>query len=254
MKNKVIKIFISIIIIGILVWIAEKLLINDKPIEVANQQLLENQEQIQEDIKDENEEYNVLVIGNSITIERDGIGMAASDQYHDYYYFTQQRLQQKYKNLKMNRISAIHWEENRIIRSRTDWIKDNLTKDIISDLDLVIFQLGDNCVPTETFENSMTEMVNHVKTYSPNAEMVWVGMWFVNEERLNIMFEVSKKLGMKFVNISDLVVEEYKSQIGQKVVGIDGKKDEIKTIEEAFHPNDAGMKAISDRIIETLGI
>lgn len=243
-------------IVGI-VFIAEKLLINCKLVtdDVAKEQEQdENKIQNQVEDKNENDAYNALVIGNSITIERDGIGMAASDQYHDYYYLTKVRLQEKYKNLNMNRISAIQWEENRIIKSRTDWINDNLKEDIVSNLDLVIFQLGDNCVPTETFESSMTELVNHVKNYSPNAEMIWIGMWFINEERLNMMPQIAQKLGMKFINISDLVVDEYKSHIGQEVIGIDGKKDGITTIEEAFHPNDEGMKKIADRVCQEIGL
>lgn len=198
--------------------------------------------------------YRALVIGNSLTLERDGIGMAASDQYHDYYYLLQKRLQEKYQSLEMKRISCIHWEENRIISSRTDWIAENLKEDLVKDLDLVIFQLGDNCVPTETFEPSVTELVQHVKTYSPNAEMLLVGMWFINEERLALMPGIAEKLGMKFVSIRDLVVDENKSHIGAEITTIDGKKNTISTIEEAFHPNDEGMKKIADRLCGAIGI
>ena len=180
--------------------------------------------------------------------------MAASDPYHDYYYLTQKRLEQVHKNLNMNRISCIHWEENRIIRSRTDWIQDNLKEDVVKNQDLVIFQLGDNCVPTETFEQSVTELVNHVKQYSPKAKMLLVGMWFINEERLAMMPTLAQNLGMEFVNISDLVVDENKSHIGAEVTAIDGKKNTIATIEEAFHPNDEGMQKIADRICEKLGL
>lgn len=199
-------------------------------------------------------QISCLVIGNSITIERDGIGMAASDEFHDYYYLIKSRLEEYFTNVNMNRISAIDWEENRKISSRTDWIQANLTEDLISNKDLVIFQIGDNTVPTETFEESVTELVNHVKQYSPNAKMVLVGMWFINEERLAMMPQIAEKLGMDFVNITDLVVDENKSHIGAEVTGIDGQKDIISTIEEAFHPNDDGMKKIADRICDVLGL
>lgn len=252
MKSILKKILFSVLVITILIFIAEKLFIKDEVIEVS-----ENENNIQQNgLNNEvsKEAYNVLAIGNSLTLERDGIGMAASDQYHDYYYLTKTRLEEKYKNVNMKRVSCIHWEENRIIRSRTDWIKDNLREDLIKDQDLVIFQLGDNCVPTETFEDSVTELVNHVKNYSPNAKMLLVGMWFTNEERLNLMPQIAEKLEMKFVDISDLVVDENKSYIGAEITAIDGKKDTISTVEEAFHPNDEGMKKISDRICEELGI
>ena len=133
-------------------------------------------------------------------------------------------------------------------------IQDNLKEDVVKNQDLVIFQLGDNCVPTETFEQSVTELVNHVKQYSPKAKMLLVGMWFINEERLAMMPTLAQNLGMEFVNISDLVVDENKSHIGAEVTAIDGKKNTIATIEEAFHPNDEGMQKIADRICEKLGL
>lgn len=253
MKNILKKVIFAMIVIAVLIFVAEKILIKEEVIEVSENAT--NAEQSQTNQKDEKQEnYNVLVIGNSLTIERDGIGMAASDQYHDYYYLTKKRLEEKYENLNMNRISCIHWEENRIIKSRTDWIQENLKEDAVKNQDLVIFQLGDNCVPTETFEESVTELVNHVKTYSPDAKMLLIGMWFINEERLSMMPQLAQNLGMKFVNISDLVVDENKSHIGAEVTTIDGKKDTIATIEEAFHPNDQGMQKIADRICEKLNL
>lgn len=252
MKNKLIKFSFAILVISILIFVAEKLFIKEETIEVSESEI--EQEQKENKPNEENDVYNVLVIGNSLTIERDGIGMAASDQYHDYYYLTKQRLAKKYKNLNMERISCIHWEENRIIRSRTDWIKDNLKEDLISNQDLVIFQLGDNCVPTESFVPDVTELVNYIKTYSPNAKMLLVGMWFINEERLNLMPQLAQDLGLEFIDISDLVVDENKSHIGQEVTAIDGSKDTISTIEEAFHPNDEGMQKISNRICEKIGL
>lgn len=248
MKRKLVKLLLSILIIAIIIFMLDKIFIQDE----KGNEISDSESNIQPDANQE--QYNALVIGNSITLERDGIGMAASDQYHDYYYLTKERLMKRYKNVNMNRISCIHWEENRIIKSRTDWINDNLKPELVSDLDLVIFQLGDNCVPTETFDASVTELVNHVKQYSPDAKMLFVGMWFINQERLNMMPQIAQKLGMEFVDISDLVVDENKSCIGAEVTTIDGKKNTISTIEEAFHPNDEGMKKIADRICEKIGI
>lgn len=248
MKRKIVKILFSILIIAIVIWNMEKIFLKQR----QDTEILESDSNIQPDAN--NQHYNALVIGNSITLERDGIGMAASDQYHDYYYLTKERLGQKYKNINMKRISCIHWEENRIITSRTDWINENLKSELVSDLDLVIFQLGDNCVPTESFDASVTELVNHVKKYSPDAKMILVGMWFINQDRLNMMPQIAQKLGMEFVDISDLVVDENKSYIGAEVTTVEGNKNIISTIEEAFHPNNEGMKKIADRICEKIGI
>lgn len=254
MKHILKKLLLAIIVIALLIFLAEKLFIKKDTIEVSKNETNTTQKDENNSVENQENAYNVLVIGNSLTIERDGIGMAASDQYHDYYYLTKQRLEEKYETLNMNRISCIHWEENRIIRSRTDWIQDNLKPELVGNQDLVIFQLGDNCVPTETFEESVTELVSHVKQYSPNAKMLFVGMWFINEERMAMMPQICEKLGMEFVDISDLVVDENKSHIGAEVTTIDGKKNTIATIEEAFHPNDQGMQKIADRICQKLGI
>lgn len=201
--------------------------------------------------KEENS-YDCLVIGNSITLEKGGIGMAATDKEHDYYYLLEQKLKQKHEKVNMNRVSAIHWEENRIITSRTDWLKENLTEEVISNQDLVIFQLGDNCVPTESFEQSAIEMIEHVKQYSPNAKMIWVAMWFINEERLAMLPGICEKYGIDFVNITDLVTEEYQSYIGEKRTGVNGEDVTSSTREEAFHPNNKGMEMIAERIYEKL--
>lgn len=254
MKKILKKLLLAVLAVALLIFVAEKILIPKQTMEVSENETMSQQPETKNQTPKEEEAYQVLVIGNSLTIERDGIGMAASDPYHDYYYLTQKRLEQVHKNLNMNRISCIHWEENRIIRSRTDWIQDNLKEDVVKNQDLVIFQLGDNCVPTETFEQSVTELVNHVKQYSPKAKMLLVGMWFINEERLAMMPTLAQNLGMEFVNISDLVVDENKSHIGAEVTAIDGKKNTIATIEEAFHPNDEGMQKIADRICEKLGL
>lgn len=225
--------------------------LNEKGYKLLTPLLLKKLNELFQEETDE-QTFNALVIGNSITLERDGIGMAATDEFHDYYYLLKTYLKEKYKKVKINRISAIHWEENRIITSREDWINENLTEDVVANKDLVVFQLGDNCVPTETFEEDLTKMINHVRQYSPNAQMILVGMWFINEERLNLMPQIAEKLGLTFVNISDLVVDEYKSEIGTEIIGIDGKKDRINTIEEAFHPNNKGMQKIAERIIENI--
>ena len=254
MKKLLRKLLLAVILIAVLIFVAEKVLIKKGTIEVSENETTALPKKGNNQSESQQNSYNVLVIGNSLTLERDGIGMAASDQYHDYYYLTKKRLQEKYEKLNMNRISCIHWEENRIIRSRTDWIQDNLKPDLVANQDLVIFQLGDNCVPTETFEGSVTELVNHVKQYSPNAQMLLVGMWFINEERMAMMPQIAQNLGLEFVDISDLVVDENKSHIGAEITTIDGNKNTIATIEEAFHPNDEGMQKIADRICKKLEI
>ena len=88
----------------------------------------------------------------------------------------------------------------------------------------------------------------------PSAALAKASRWFINEERLAIMSQIAQNLGMEFVDISDLVVDENKSHIGAEITTIDGNKNTISTIEEAFHPNDQGMQKIADRICKKLGL
>lgn len=250
MKKIFIKLFIFAMIIFLLICMAEKIIFFKNTKEVSN---IENNE-LQENSFLNKNECNVLVLGNSITIERDGIGMAASDEYHDYYYLTKQALQAKFENVKMERISVKDWEENRIIESREAWVDETLTEEKLKNLDIVIFQLGDNLVPSEDLEPEMNTIVNKIKEYSPNVKMIWVGMWFINEDRLSMMPKICEKLNIEFVNISDLVVDENKSYIGAEVTTITGEKNTIQTREEAFHPNDIGMQKIADRVINAIGL
>ena len=95
-------------------------------------------------------------------------------------------------------------------------------------------------------------MIEHVKQYSPNAKMIWVAMWFINEERLAMIPNICEKYGIDFVNITDLVTEEYQSYIGEKRTGVNGEDVTSSTREEAFHPNNKGMEMIAERIYEKL--
>lgn len=185
------------------------------------------------------QEYNVLVIGNDITTKNGGKGIAATDETHDYYTLTKTRLENTFSKVNMNRINAVEWELPKVIGTRKDWLEKNLKKDTINKLDLVIFQLGDNIQQEQNFEENVTELVEWIRTVSPNAEMLWVGMWDINETILNVLPGICERLEMEFVNISDLVVPEYQSLVTQE-------------LNEAFYPNNEAMQIISNRIIETL--
>ncbi len=185
------------------------------------------------------QEYNVLVIGNDITTKNGGKGIAATDETRDFYTLTKTRLENTFPKVNMNRINAVEWELPKVIGTRKDWLEKNLKKDTISKLDLVIFQLGDNIQQEQNFEENVTELVEWIRTVSPNTEMLWVGMWDINEKILNALPGICERLAMEFVNISDLVVPEYQSLVTQE-------------LNEVFYPNNEAMQIISNRIIQTL--
>lgn len=187
------------------------------------------------------QDYNVYVIGNDITTKDETKGLAATDEKHDYYYLTKTRLENTFEKVNINRINAVDWEENKLTSTREDWLSKNLTEDKLKNLDLVIFQLGDHFQPEEDFETSVNKMVEHVRTYYPNAEMIWVGIWNANEKIQINLPGICERLGIEFVNISDLNVPEYQSLVTQQI-----------DLEEVFYPNNEAMQIISNRIIEVL--
>lgn len=187
-------------------------------------------------------EYNALVIGNDITTKDGKNGLAATDEAHDYYALTKTRLENTFPNLNINRINAKAWEQSNQLQMQKDWLAQNIKKDILQNLDLVLFQLGDN-FQQEDFETSVTELVQWIRQISPNAEMIWIGLWDMNEKIFNRLPSFCERLGIEFINISDLAVPEYQSLATENT---------NLNFTEVFYPNNEAMQIISNRIIETL--
>lgn len=201
-------------------------------------------------------EYNVFVIGNDITIKNDLFGVSATDKEHDYYNLIKENFEKKFPMVNINRINANGWESPVITMHRDEWIRKNLTKEKLLDLDLVIFQLGDKYDFDNSLEDGMTELVELVRMYSPNAKIIWIGNWFEDEENKFTEFpNICKKLDIDYIEIADLNIKKYQSlaevQTDEKVLK---NSSELSILEEVFYPNNDGMKIIADRIIEKVGL
>lgn len=191
-------------------------------------------------------EYNCLVIGNEITIKDDSYGAGASEETLDYYYLTKTRLEETFDKINMNRISGVDWEKSENSTDRLSWINNNLSQKTVSNLDLVIFQLGDNYNFENDFENDINEMVQAIKKYSPGVEMVFIGRWFTSNEHDRRLPGICERVGIKFIDISDLSDEdedEYKTPISIMEEDVQKQK---------YYPNNDAMQIISNRIIELL--
>lgn len=193
-----------------------------------------------EKIKD----YNVLVIGNDITY---------IDNQNSYYNLTKARLEKTFDNLNIERINAKEWEINSTTQTRIEWIKENIKNDYIKGQDLVIFQLGDNYKSVNSLEENMKELVEYVRTGSPNAEMLWVGMWDIDKQILNKLPVICEKIGVEFVNISDLSTVDYQTFVNEKEITANSTdENSITSFTQRFQPNNEAMQIISNRIIEVL--
>lgn len=190
------------------------------------------------------QEYNCLVIGNEITIKDGSYGAGASEETLDYYYLTKTRLEETFDKINMNRISGVDWEKSENSTDRLTWINNNLSQKTVSNLDLVIFQLGDNYNFENDFENDINEMVQAIKKYSPGVEMVFIGRWFTSNEHDRRLPGICERVGIKFIDISDLADEdEYKTPIS--II-----EEDIQT--QKYYPSNDAMQIISNRIMELL--
>lgn len=191
--------------------------------------------------------YNGLVIGNDITTKEGGKGLNATDENLDYYNITKTRLENTFETVNINRMNATEWEKT---ENKKEWIQNNLKKELMTDLDLVIFQLGDNDNQEDNLENDITELVEQVRKYSPNVEIVWIGLWNINEKILNRLPTICERLDVEFLNISDLSVAEYQSLVTETVENFETMVPEVKEIR---YPNNEAMQIISNRMMEILG-
>lgn len=189
------------------------------------------------------ENFNILVIGNEITTQDGEKGLNANEEKLDYYHITKNRLENAFDKVKISAVNATAWEKGEENRTRKVWLEDFLKKDNLTNLDLVIFQLGDHYTDENNLENDMKDLVEHIRQYSPNAEMLWLGVWGQNETIQNRLPAICERLHLEYINIRDLNVPDYQSLVTENVDGI---------AKEVYYPNNEGMQIISNRIVEVL--
>lgn len=129
--------------------------------------------------------YNYLAIGNSITIHSitsfwwNEVGMAASDEDHDYY------LVLKYLESKKDNVMGVPynfsvWETQRHDRDETLEYLDHY---LSSDLDLITVQLAENASDLATYQEDYVSLLEHIKDKAPNARILVVGDFWSRDNR-----------------------------------------------------------------------
>lgn len=195
----------------------------------------------------------VAIFGNSLTSNTGGIGMAASDQYHDWYYLTSQYIKSHNPNAVINnRLNVSTWEQAENSADRQSIFENTIKPQLSADTDLVILQLGDNVnndARKATIEEDSRTLINNIKQISPNAEVYWLASWFGNPDLIGKIHNACLSAGATHININDLNTKANQSSIGATRTGLDGKSWQVVNPGAAVHPGDAGMKAIADRLI-----
>lgn len=196
--------------------------------------------------------YNILAIGNSITIHPvcnywwGSWGMAASSAEKDYIHQVALGLIPTYGNVNLD-VYRSGWEGS----SKRDMMLPNMDEALNNNYDLVVLQLGENVKSLSTFEEDFVTLINYVKQSQPNAKIVLVGDYWYMSGRDGIKQQVAETTGSVYVDISAIRgVSKYRSSIGKKVLGDDGRYHSIYTQDVAMHPNDAGMSYIANRVLE----
>ncbi len=190
--------------------------------------------------------YNVLVFGKDIAHQEASEGIQSIDEKLDYYEMTKARLEKTFNSVTMNRFDAVEWERN---ETRQEWITNFLNKQDMTNLDLVIFQLGENDEAIENLEKDMTDLVQTIRKVSPNVELIWMSGWNSDDKMLDSLPGICERLKMEWIDISDLNGAEYQSLITEDVTNNEVILPEIK---KTYAPNREAMQIISNRIMEVL--
>ena len=199
--------------------------------------------------------YNILAIGNSITLHPvcsywwGSWGMAASSMDKDYIHQVQAGLSQKYSSVSLDIISVQNWETS---SSRSKQLAKFDTK-LANNYDLVIIQLGENVNDMTTFKKDFDKLVSHVQDAQKDAQIVVVGDYWYRYGRDTAKKSVATKHGCNFIDISAIRGDKrYSASRGSKVLGDDGQLHSITNSWVMKHPNDAGMEYIANKILEVL--
>ena len=205
--------------------------------------------------------YNkVLLLGNSLLLgfNTDGshgapFGLTASDSKHDWAYLLKEKLKVKTPNVTVKKLHDAKFEQAESDTAAESYISNEFAAADRNN-DLVIVQIGDN-VNTElrqqTFRNNFSKLIRAIRTNNPTADIVVAGAWFNGGDIESWLQSQSKPLNYTFVPLSDLSTSANMATVGDTVTFNDGVQMQVY---EAIrtHPGNKGMKAIADRIYDSL--
>lgn len=199
----------------------------------------------------------VTILGNSLTRERGEIGMAASDQNHDWYHLVSQYILAKNSTAVIKPRSNISaWESATNSKDRQTYFDNTIAPLIDADTDLVILQLVDNVNTADklaTFGEDAKTLITNIRTKAPHTRVLWVAGWFVDDNKINLIKTACIDRGAIFVDITAYKDDsKYKGTIGAKRTGIDGTTWTVTNPGEALHPGDLGMQKIAETVEESL--
>lgn len=196
-----------------------------------------------------------IFVGNSLLFGMGNYGMCATDSQHDYYHYVTSAILEKNSNATFTKIAPNKWEQAETTSSVTEWLVEN-DSHFTNDVDLIILQIGDNVntnAKREVWDATFDSTVHALLTKCPNARIICVGFWFNATSASPAVMSAVNHYGLEYVDITTLHTKANEAVSGQTYVAGDGT---IKVVPDAWitHPGNDGMRAIADRIIETLNM
>lgn len=203
----------------------------------------------------------IAIFGNSLTSATGGIGMAASDPQKDWYQLVVDKFKTFNKDVTVTPRSAdsdYGWEQAETSQERNEIADKRILPNVSSDTGMVIYQLIDNINTPErvkTFEQDAESLIAKTKAIAPNATILWVAGWFVDDHKMGLVKQACDNQGAILVDITAFNSSpENKSKLGAIRKGLDGTTWTVTNPGEAIHPGDIGMKLIANAVLETLGL
>ena len=204
---------------------------------------------------------NVLFMGNSLLLGLDTnnesggpFGMCASDSKHDYAYYVEQAILAKNSKAVFSKLHDASFEMAETDDVAQNYIKEN--DDKFKNQDLVLIQIGDNVgtdIRIKTFKNNLKSLVERVKTDSPAARIVLIGVWYGDNGLSDFIKQVAQDTGCEFIPIFGLNTYDNRAKVGDTITFNNGSTMTVPA-KYASHPGDKGHKAIADAILAQLNL
>ena len=199
--------------------------------------------------------YDYLAIDNSIT--RHPIkeywwgewGMAATSAENDYYHIVTQYISDNCSNSTFDVTYLLEWEELPSGEQKKAGLS-VLDPYLKESLDLVTIQLGDNISDYTDIVNDYENMVDYIRQRCPNAQIIMVGNFWLNDECDNAKIQVSALHDIAYVDLTPITNE--RTPLGTIVYGDDGLLHVIEHDGVSQHPNDKAMRYIAEQIISNM--
>lgn len=218
--------------------------------------IAEKKEYVKNKVFYDQNDYNYLAIGNSITkhpicdywwSER---GMAASEDGKDYYSLVRDYIKEKYKKSTSRAVSFTTWELQWYDRVE---VLSLLDKYLDQKLNLITIQLSENVHDRrDQFKKDYKELIDYIRSKCPYTKIILIDDFFDKNNHI-IKKELAKEMDLGFADLTEIFGdEEYQLGEDAEVKDSDGKVHKIDNLGVAVHPGDKGMRYIADKVIELI--